>query len=189
MSESNTTTQQAIDEQRRLLEKRLPVDFKEVRCLGDMELLSVAPREIRLRTHIADDALNPRGFAHGGWLFTLCDASSGALVFSHGLDCVTQNASINYLHGGWPGDTVDIDARAALGPHDHRERGHAHQPGRPPTRRGHDDDVRHALGEPPRQPGDSLAPSPIVDVMVGDGAKLSENEATLTCGRAGLAHA
>ena len=65
MSESNTTSQQAIDEQRRLLEKRLPVDFKEVRCLGDMELLSVAPREIRLRTHIADDALNPRGFAHG----------------------------------------------------------------------------------------------------------------------------
>ena len=72
----------------------------------------MAPREIRLRTHIADDALNPRGFAHGGWLFTLCDASSGALVFSHGLDCVTQNASINYLHGGWPGDTVDIDVRA-----------------------------------------------------------------------------
>ena len=86
MSESNTTSQRAIDEQRRLLEKRLP--------------------------HIADDALNPRGFAHGGWLFTLCDASSGALVFSHGLDCVTQNASINYLHGGWPGDTVDIDVRA-----------------------------------------------------------------------------
>lgn len=112
VSDKQQTTDQSLEAQRTLLEKRLPVDFREVRCLGDMELLEVGPRLIRLRTHISDNALNPRGFAHGGWLFTLCDASSGALVFSRGLDCVTQNASINYLHGGWPGDTVDIEVRA-----------------------------------------------------------------------------
>lgn len=160
MSESNTTSQQAIDEQRRLLEKRLPVDFKEVRCLGDMELLSVAPREIRLRTHIADDALNPA---------RLCPRRlavhavrrlewSARLLTRAGLRDAERLHQLpaRRLAGGHGGHRR---ARAALGPHDHRERGHAHQPGRPPTRRGHDDDVRHALGEPPRQPGDSLAPS------------------------------
>lgn len=81
---------------------------KPVTCLDDLHVISCSPKSVTLRTRVAPTSLNLRGFAHGGWLFTLCDAASGALVFSRGLDCVTQQASINYLRGAAAGEQITI---------------------------------------------------------------------------------
>lgn len=84
---------------------------RPITCLEDLEVAGCSPTSVTLRARIKKSSLNLRGFAHGGWLFTLCDTASGALAFSRGLDCVTQQASINYLHGGCVGDVVEARVR------------------------------------------------------------------------------
>lgn len=84
---------------------------RPITCLEDLEVVSCSPESIAIRARVRKSSLNLRGFAHGGWLFTLCDTASAALVFSRGLDCVTQQASINYLHGGCVGDIVCASVR------------------------------------------------------------------------------
>lgn len=84
---------------------------RPITCLEDLEVVSCSPESIAIRARVRKSSLNLRGFAHGGWLFTLCDTASAALVFSRGLDCVTQQASINYLHGGRVGDVVCASVR------------------------------------------------------------------------------
>lgn len=84
---------------------------RPITCLEDLEVVSCSPESVAIRTRVRKSSLNLRGFSHGGWLFTLCDTASAALVFSRGLDCVTQQASINYLHGGCVGDVVCASVR------------------------------------------------------------------------------
>ena len=82
---------------------------KPITCLDDIEFLYCEGMRLTAQAHIRKEGLNHRGFAHGGWLFALCDTCSGALVFSRGYDCVTQSATINYLSGGRLGDTVHVE--------------------------------------------------------------------------------
>lgn len=44
--------------------------------------------------------LNPLGNAHGGVIFSLCDAAAGTAAASYGRVGVTLNANINYLKPG-----------------------------------------------------------------------------------------
>lgn len=80
--------------------------------LEDMQVTDVQERSVTLVTTVTTHNLNLRGFAHGGYLFSLCDIASGSLVYSQGLDCVTLNSSINYLRGAQPGDVLTITATA-----------------------------------------------------------------------------
>lgn len=48
---------------------------------------------------ITETALNSLGNVHGGFLYTLCDISSGIISASHSLVSVTLNGSINYIKG------------------------------------------------------------------------------------------
>ena len=97
------------DDQRALLEGYANA-ITPVTCPLDkgLRFLDASHKRLVAEATIDQDALNLRGFAHGGWLFTLCDACSGALVFSRGLDCVTLNATVNYLSAGKPGTTLRI---------------------------------------------------------------------------------
>lgn len=80
--------------------------------LEDMQVTKVSERSVTLNTTVTTHNLNLRGFAHGGYLFSLCDIASGTMVYSQGLDCVTLNSSINYLRGAEPGDVLTITANA-----------------------------------------------------------------------------
>ena len=46
---------------------------------------------------LTQDAMNLRGFVHGGLLFTLADCAAGVTARSLGEEFVTQNASVNFL--------------------------------------------------------------------------------------------
>lgn len=98
-------------EQHKRLMHHINDRVKPITCLDGLRIIGCSPTSLTLRTRITSTSLNLRGFAHGGWLFSLCDAASGAFVFSHGLDCVTQQASINYLRGGAPGEEVTARVR------------------------------------------------------------------------------
>lgn len=97
------------DEQRSQLEGYAHAITPVTCSLGEgLRFLDASAKRLVAETTIDEHALNLRGFAHGGWLFTLCDACSAALVFSRGLDCVTLNATANYLAPGKPGTTLRI---------------------------------------------------------------------------------
>ena len=98
-------------EQHKRLMHHINDRVKPITCLEDLEVVSCSPESVAIRTRVRKSSLNLRGFSHGGWLFTLCDTASAALVFSRGLDCVTQQASINYLRGGAPGEEVTARVR------------------------------------------------------------------------------
>lgn len=86
--------------------------WEDLAELADMQVTEVAERSVTLTTTVTEHNLNLRGFAHGGYLFSLCDIGSGTMVYSQGLDCVTLNSSINYLRGAQPGDVLTISVKA-----------------------------------------------------------------------------
>ena len=50
-----------------------------------------------IRAELNEDAMNPYGFAHGGFIFGLGDTVMGLLAITTGRKCVTISSSINYL--------------------------------------------------------------------------------------------
>ena len=85
-------------------------DFiRPVTCLEGLELIQVDSTCIQVKAPITEQALNPYGFCHGGWLFTLCDTVSGLFVHLQGRSSVTLSSNISYLKAGRLGDTVTAD--------------------------------------------------------------------------------
>ena len=60
-------------------------------------LESMEEGEVKMRTRVSESACNLYGFAHGGFLFTLCDTLAGLVGYTLGSLVVTQQASISYL--------------------------------------------------------------------------------------------
>ena len=69
------------------------------------------PRKLLMLLYVVtENSLNPYGNAHGGWLFALCDTCSGLAASTRGRPNVTLQASVNYIRGVKPGDTVTVKA-------------------------------------------------------------------------------
>ncbi len=60
-------------------------------------LLSYEKGKILIEAKVTEENANPYGFAHGGYLYTLCDSAAGLLGYSLGDYIVTQQASISYI--------------------------------------------------------------------------------------------
>lgn len=80
--------------------------------LTGIEITNLEERSVTFTFKVGTENLNARGFGHGGFLFTLCDMVGGCLVYANGLDCVTQNSSINYLGGARAGDVLTCTGKA-----------------------------------------------------------------------------
>ena len=61
------------------------------------ELINGNEKYAEIKMKINETNTNPYGYAHGGYLFTLCDTLCGLLGFYLGYYVVTQQANINYL--------------------------------------------------------------------------------------------
>ncbi|MGT2715397.1 PaaI family thioesterase [Streptococcus respiraculi] len=83
----------------------------EIRVFENFEMVSSEKGHVVVTTEVVEKSLNYYGFAHGGYLFTLCDQISGLVAISTGADAVTLQSSINYLKSGKLGDTLVIDGR------------------------------------------------------------------------------
>nr|WP_074485123.1 PaaI family thioesterase [Streptococcus henryi] len=83
----------------------------EIRVFENFELVSSEEGHVVVRTEVVDKSLNYYGFAHGGYIFTLCDQISGLVSISTGYDAVTLQSNINYLKSGKLGDTLFIDGK------------------------------------------------------------------------------
>ena len=72
-------------------------------------LLSWEKGKILIETAVTDVNANPYGYAHGGYLYTLCDSAAGLLGYSLGDYIVTQQASISYIRSAAVNDILRIE--------------------------------------------------------------------------------
>ena len=76
----------------------------------DCELVSSSKEYVEIKTIVNRSDTNPYGYAHGGYLFTLCDTLCGLLGYCLGYYVVTQQANINYLHSAKLNDELRVSA-------------------------------------------------------------------------------
>lgn len=83
---------------------------KPMVCFEGMEVTVIRQGYVEATAPVTENSLNPYGNAHGGWLFALCDTCSGIVASTWGRPNVTLQASVNYIRGAKPGDTVTVKA-------------------------------------------------------------------------------
>lgn len=83
----------------------------EIRVFENFDMISFEEGHVVVTTEVVHKSLNYYGFAHGGYLFTLCDQISGLVAISTGFDAVTLQSSINYLKPGKLSDQLMIEGK------------------------------------------------------------------------------
>ena len=68
--------------------------------LHEFELIEQSKDKIILKAPLKENALNPYGMAHGGFIYALGDTAMGVHCFTLNHQGVTLNATINYLNPG-----------------------------------------------------------------------------------------
>lgn len=85
--------------------------FNHVMEFSNCELISADKQTVRIRTVVNESDANPYGYAHGGYLFTLCDTICGLLGYCLGYYVVTQQANINYIKSAKVNDELFVTAQ------------------------------------------------------------------------------
>lgn len=67
---------------------------------NNYHILDIDEKHITLKADLTKDAMNPYGFAHGGFIFGLGDTVMGMIAYTSGKTAVTLDANITYLHKG-----------------------------------------------------------------------------------------
>ena len=86
--------------------------FNPVTAFDNYQIVKYEPGDVIVSTEVTETALNPYGNAHGGFLYTLCDAVAGRVVFSQGVAAVTLQSNINYIQGARLHDTLYIHGKS-----------------------------------------------------------------------------
>ena len=76
------------------------------------KLLSCKEGEVVYTIRVNESDVNPYGFAHGGYLFTLCDNMAGMIGYTLGYYSVTLQANINYLKSALLDDLLEVKGKA-----------------------------------------------------------------------------
>ena len=76
-----------------------------------IEVTKLEPGYCEARAPMGEEKLNPHGFAHGGYLFTLCDTVAGIAASTGGRGVVGRSADVHYLR---PAGGEYITARARV---------------------------------------------------------------------------
>lgn len=79
--------------------------------LVGLKIIEVTEGGAVAQLELVPEVLNPLGIAHGGALFTLCDAAAGTAAASRGLVAVTLDSSIQYLRAAKAGQTIRAEAK------------------------------------------------------------------------------
>lgn len=75
------------------------------------KLLEVWPGHAKISLDISKGALNLYGNLHGGFIFTLCDITSGMAAYAYEYSNVTQHGNIDFLKGISSGE-IFVEANA-----------------------------------------------------------------------------
>ena len=76
----------------------------------DIQLTEVRPGYAKVEKTVAEDDLNPVGYAHGGLYYTMADNACGSAAAAHGIVMVTASGSFNYFRSAEAGDHLTAEA-------------------------------------------------------------------------------
>lgn len=76
----------------------------------NIQILDISEGAAVAELDLTPEMLNPLGVAHGGSIFTLCDAAAGSAAASRGRLAVTLSGVINYLRPGKASETLRAEA-------------------------------------------------------------------------------
>lgn len=110
-TDNNKHTREDFLEKRSALE-HIQKGWEELTHLTDIEIQDIRPHGITYQFKVSESDLNLRSYAHGGFLFTLCDMGSGLIMYANGIEAVTLNASVNYMYGAQAGDILTVTGEA-----------------------------------------------------------------------------
>lgn len=85
-------------------------NFNEIKIFENYEIKHSSEFKAVVSTKVMESSLNLYQNAHGGYLFSLCDAVSGYVLINNGIDVVTLSSSINYLSAAKLDDLLTINA-------------------------------------------------------------------------------
>ena len=86
--------------------------FETITVFDNYEVLSWKKGEVIISTIVTEGGLNPYGFAHGGYLYTLADALAGRVSYSLGSYCVSLQGNVNYMKKAKLGDRLTVKGTA-----------------------------------------------------------------------------
>ena len=86
--------------------------FEKKMSFDSCKLVTFEKGKVVFEADVEESDTNPYGFAHGGYLYTLCDNAAGILGYSLGSYVVTQQADIRYIASAKKGDHLIIEATA-----------------------------------------------------------------------------
>ncbi len=84
--------------------------FEKKMSFASCRLISLEKGKLVFEADVEESDTNPYGFAHGGYLYTLCDTAAGIVGYSLGSYVVTQQADIRYLQSAKQGEHLIIIA-------------------------------------------------------------------------------
>ena len=76
----------------------------------NIQLTEVRPGYAKVEKTVAEDDLNPVGYAHGGLYYTMADNACGSAAAAHGIVMVTASGSFNYFRSAEAGDHLTAEA-------------------------------------------------------------------------------
>lgn len=79
------------------------------RKLG-IQMVEIRPGYARAEKVVAEDDLNPLGFAHGGLYYTMADNACGSAAAAHGILMVTSSGNYHYFRSAKAGDHLIAEA-------------------------------------------------------------------------------
>lgn len=85
--------------------------FKQITIFDNHKVITNIEGNFVMEIKVTENALNPYGTAHGGFLYTLCDTAAGATAATLGDYTVSLQGNINYIKPARKDDILTVNGK------------------------------------------------------------------------------
>ena len=85
--------------------------FKQITIFDNHKVITNVEGNFVMEIKVTENALNPYGTAHGGFLYTLCDTAAGATAATLGDYTVSLQGNINYIKPARKDDILTVNGK------------------------------------------------------------------------------
>ena len=85
--------------------------FKQITIFDNHKVITNVEGNFVMEIKATENALNPYGTAHGGFLYTLCDTAAGATAATLGDYTVSLQGNINYIKPARKDDILTVNGK------------------------------------------------------------------------------
>ena len=85
--------------------------FNQITIFDNHKVITNVEGNFVMEIKVTENALNPYGTAHGGFLYTLCDTAAGATAATLGDYTVSLQGNINYIKPARKDDILTVNGK------------------------------------------------------------------------------